>query len=622
MRSVQIATVILILLADVLLLPSVLDLIPYLRTLNLQGWIENLNLIESMKTLIDDEKRSIWLMFQPIVLLLCTLVFWRDQPRKKNRIKEGVGGPEAVGSGEYGTTRWMTEKEMNEKTTIWKFGEPIQKGGMIVGVKLDKKYAWIIDQDLHTLIIGTTRSGKSRRLVLPTIWHLAHAGESMILTDPKGELYDKTNRYLKEKGYRIVCLDFREPGRGNRWNPLYPVVEALKAGKISEAVQQAFSIAHMHVHQTADSKKGDQVWNNGAESVIAALILAVAMEAPDDRQKHLTSVYKMLGELGEIRKIMAGGALVDHVPLNEYMRELPQNHPARDAFVAARLAPERMRGSFYAQVAALLRLYADPSIAYLTGMQDHDLEGIGKEKTAVFLIIPDEDTTRHPLAALYVEQTYQALVRLASRSKGRIPVRVNMILDEFGNMPPFKDFPTKLTISGGRGVRWHLIVQDFQQLEALYGPAAETIKGNCHVWIYLLTSNYKTAEEISRKLGEYTIETDSRSVSTGKSTVHSQSSGLTGRRLLKPDELERFPENEAVILRVRHFPARVPMPDLSLWPANQEFEKGGGEEEERRIEEVPVFIPGVESDETKSNEDFVYLTKEDGDHVSSLNSDA
>jgi type IV secretion system protein VirD4 len=590
---------VILLLFDLLLLPSITRFPDYLIQYTTHApskWIHEFNILDAAKMVISEKKnRQLWLYLQFLLAIPIIIVFWKDLPGKKNRIREGVGGPDAVGSGEYGTTRWQTDREMDKSTTVWKFGEYVQKGGIIVGAMIRKGYAWIIDQDLHTLIIGTTRSGKTRRWVFPTLWRLAFSGESMILTDPKGEILAKSRRFLlKLMGYEVVFLDFREPGRGNRWNPMHPVVESLKAGKESEAVQLASSMAHMFVHQTPGSKKGDQTWNNGAESVLQALSMAVAMEADADNQKHMTSVYTMLGELGEVQKALMGKQIVEYVPLNEYMKKLPKDHPARGAFIAARLAPERMRGSFYSQVATLLKNFADPAIQYLTGAQDHELDGVGKRKTAVFLIIPDEDTTRHTLAALYVEQTYQALVKLANKHGGRLPVRVNMILDEFGNMPPFKDFPTKLTVSGGRGVRWHLIVQDFQQLEELYQGAAETIKGNCHVWLYLLTSSTKTAEEISKKLGDYTIETTGSSVTDGgKHVSRGQNSGKTGRRLLKPEELERFPDNEALVLRLRHFPARVPMPDLSLWPANADFDEVGGEEE-RFVERVPVWIPDVE----------------------------
>lgn len=450
----------------------------------------------------------------------------------------------------------------------------------------------MITDDHHSIIIGATRSGKTRRLVFPTIYQLSHANESMILTDPKGELYTRTASFLQNKGYNVICLDFRNPGWGNRWNPMQPVVDGINEKNFTKASEQAWSIAHMFVHQRRSSRSnGEPIWDNGAEAVIASLILAVASEAKMFAQKHMASVYKMLAELGETQKAMRGNSVIEYIPLNEFFKNLPYDHPARDAFATARLAPERTRGSFYATVASLLRLFSDPSIAYLTAAQDHDLKNIGIEKTAVFLIIPDEDKSRHSLAALYVDQAYQALVDVANRYGGRLPVRVNMILDEFGNMPGFKDFDTKLTVSAGRGIRWNLIVQDFEQLKQAYPDTTQTIKGNCHTWIYLLTQDPGTAKVISQRCGRYTVLTDSSTVNVRAfEASKGQSFGLMGRDLLTPDEVMRWPENYSLVIRARQYPARLYLPDLSSWPADKDFIPYEGVKE-RRIEKVHVFAP-------------------------------
>ena len=589
-----------LILFDLLVLPSALR-IPQMvadHALNAASvWVANFNILQAAKLVVTDPKiRQLWILCQPLLFVIALSWFWKDLPSKRNRVKEGVGGPEAAGMGQFGTSRWQSEKETTQSTTVWHFKQAVARGGIILGVILQKAMAWIVDQDLHTLIIGATRSGKTRRLLFPTLWMLAHAGESMILTDPKGELHHRSSLFLRKKGYDVVVLDFREPGRGNRWNPMFPVVEALDKGDVVEATQQAWSIAHMFVYQKPGAEKSEPIWNNGAESVIAALILAVAMEAPATNQKHLTSVYKTLAELGESQKVKVGSALLDYVPLNEYFKQLPLDHPARDAFATARLAPERTRGSFYATCASLLRLFSDPSISHLTGSQDHRLEDVGNKKTAAFLVIPDDDTTRHSLAALYIDQTYKALVKLANQQGGRVPIRVNNLLDEFGNMPMIKDFSTKLTVSGGRGIRWNLIVQDFNQLKAAYPDTWETIIGNCQTTIYLRTQHTGTAKRISEMCGKYTIQTDNSSVQIrGIDASHGQSSGLTGRDLLTMDEVLRWPKDQALVLRGGEFPARLPLPDLSQWPADKELIPLGGEEP-RVIEKIPVFVPGIQTD--------------------------
>ncbi|KRE45498.1 VirD4-like conjugal transfer protein, CD1115 family [Paenibacillus sp. Soil522] len=595
-------TIILLLLIDTLVVPSVVRLPKLFLTVKPASkvprlWLEQFSLTDSWTLLLaDPQSQKLFLVLQGFLLLLIFMIVL--QGGKKNSIV-GVGGPPAAGNGHYGSSRFQTMKELGKTTTHWPFGTMEQKvkgtmvpikGGIVLGASLAKKFAWTITEDLHTLIIGITRSGKTRRTVLPTIWQLAYAGESMILTDPKSELFDLTSDYLKKMGYKIVYLDFRKPGRGNRWNPMAQVVSAIEKEDMAEAIQQAWSIANMFVYSKPGAEKGEPIWRNGAESVIAALILAVTMEAPNPKQKHMTSVYKMLAELGEPVKTPDGE---EYVPINEYFKSLPRDHPARDALATARLAPEKMRGSFFSDVSALLRLFSDPSIAYLTGQQDHDLHQSGVEKTATYLIIPDEDKTRHSLAALYADQSYRALVELANQNKGRLPVRVNYLLDEFGNMPAIKDFDAKLTVSGGRGIRWHLIVQAFQQLKSIYPTTSDTIRGNCHTLIYLLTQDTETAKDISLKCGKYTIQTQNTSTTVrSHDTSSGTSTGLTGRDLLTIDEILRWPEDFSLVLRARQFPAKVPLPDLSYWPANQEFIPTGGEEP-RLIERVPIHVPAV-----------------------------
>lgn len=543
-----------------------------------------------------------------IVFITIILIGMNNKPKAKPL--NGVGGPPAAGNGQFGTARFQTEKETQKSSTVWPIGKVVLAGGIILGAMFagKRKHAYIDTSDSNSCVVGTTRSGKTRGLVFPTIWMLAHAGESMLLTDPKGELYERSAPFLREKGYKVKVIDFRKPGWGNFWNAMQPVINALSENNIAEASQYAWSIANMFVYQKpgADKGGGESIWKDGAESVIAALILVVALEATHQSQKHMFSVYKTLAELGKSRKVKVGNTITEYVALNDYMDNLPFDHPARDAYATAALAPERTRGSFFSNVASLLRLFADPSIRYLTAEQDHALDEIGQEKTAVFLIIPDEDKTRHPLAALYVDQTYKALVDCANRCGGRLPVRVNMLLDEFGNMPPLKDFDTKLTVSLGRGIRWNIILQDFSQLNAAYGEAtANTIRGNCQNLIYLLTTDPKTAKSISERCGKYTVSTEGSSYSVGKSNVSRGGNfGLTSRDLLTMDEILRWPIGTSLVIRARQFPACLSLPDLSEWPADKELVPDGIEIH-REIKKVDVFVPefGPDSEKEASAEE-------------------
>lgn len=616
----KIITAVFVVMIDFLLLPSLIHFPKYLIEDPASApslWLSDFQPIKALVDLFQDKVLfQLWGILQFIVAAVIVLIFWSTLMKKSS--KNATGGPEAAGNGEFGSSRWQTVKETDKAFLVWKFGEMVIAGGIVVGaiIKKDHKYstAWVDKTDTNTIIIGTTRSGKTRRIVFPTIWELAHTGESILLTDPKGELYERSAPFLRDMGYSVKVIDYRKPGWGNMWNAMQPVLDALRDGDVAEASKHAWSIANMFVYQKpgSDQGSGESIWKDGAESVIAALILVVAMEAPNDSQKHMYSVYKTLAELGKARKVQIAGQMTEYVALNDYMDSLPLEHPARDAYATAALAPERTRGSFFSNVASLLRLFADPSIRFLTGSQDHVLHSLGALKTAVFLIIPDEDKTRHPLAALYIDQTYKALVELANNSGGRLPVRVNMLLDEFGNMPPLKDFDTKLTVSLGRGIRWNIILQDFNQLDAAYGKnAAGTIRGNCQNLIYLLTTDEETASRISKRVGNYTIATEGSSFNVGKNSVsQGGSSGLTKRELLTAEEILRWPEDKSLVIRARQHPATLPLPDLSLWPADKDFTPDGIEIA-RKIENVDFYIPDVENiGADSSQEQFTNVSQE------------
>ncbi|MGG3471573.1 type IV secretory system conjugative DNA transfer family protein [Neobacillus pocheonensis] len=569
-----------------------------------------------LKLFTDSKFRNFWMFLQPVILIVVALMFWKENPTRKNRITDGVGGPEAKGQGQFGTSRWQSDDEIESSTTVWHFDEPIKRGGIVLGMDPEEQKAYLDSDDTNVLLIGASRSGKSRFVIKPTIWELAEAGESMIITDPKGELYESTAPYLRSKGYNVKFLDFNQPGRGNRWNPMNLVKKGIQNKNVSQATKAAWNAAHMFANQKKST--GESIWTDGAESVIASLMLIIANEAPDESQKHMTSVYHTLSELGETIKTAVG----EYVPLTEYIKSLDKKHPARLAYTTAKLSPERMRGSFFANVAALLRLFADPEISYLTADQDHDLAEVGRTKSAVFLIIPDEDTTRHPIAALYIDQVYQELVAESRKYGGRLPVRVNMLFDEWGNMPPIKDFTTKQTVSLGRGIRWILIVQDFGQIKDAYpNVSLSTITGNCQTWLYLITADPDTAKFISRKTGQYTVESDSVSTSVrANDNSAGYSTNLTGRALLDEGEIMRWPWYQSLVLRIRHFPARLPLPDLKEWPADKLFISGGGDPyaESFVIEDVPIFVPDFLAAEAKPGDDEVAAGNENSSFMNDV----
>ncbi|WP_227766350.1 VirD4-like conjugal transfer protein, CD1115 family [Zhaonella formicivorans] len=559
--------------------------------------------------------RTIWLFLQLFLGAGLLSVLWRPElPKVSNKIADGLGGPPAAGRGQFGTSRWRTEKEIAKTLDLYFTDQNLSKGGVVVGAeKLDRKMkVYLESQDTHVLLLGATRSGKTRSVILPTVWCIGKTGESMVLTDPKGELFEKSSGYLKNQGYEVILLDLRETLRGNRWNVMEPVVRAAGEGRDDKAVEASLDIAHAIVYQKAHNS--DPIWELGEKAIVAGLILSVAYEAADISQKHMYSVAMMLARL----------AVFDedgYCPLNEYVTGLGMLHPARGAFSTALMASPKTRASFFAGAMAKLQLFTDPNIAAMTAMQDHNLTAIGARPTAVFLVIPDEKSTRYLLASLYINQVYQALVELALENGGRVKNRVHFLLDEFGNLPPIPDMDKKITVAGGRGMKFTLALQGLSQLKPLYGERSQTITGNCHTWLYLSTTDPDTARVISEKTGKYTVQTESSNYNYSENRVGGSTGlGLTGRALLTPDEVERWPKGSSLVLQAREMPARLPLPDLSEWPADKELDGSyQGCYGINKMPDVQVWYPGLSfTEKLPEGGDEVACSKVTGENVQNI----
>jgi len=240
------------------------------------------------------------------------------------------------------------------------------------------------------------------------------------------------------------------------------------------------------------------------------------------------------------------------------------------SYATGSFAKGETRATLFSVLATVIKMFSDTGIANLTSRTDFELDDIGKEKTAVFLIIPDEKESRHELASLFIDQCYQALINTAQElPNGKTPIRVNFILDEFSNMPPVASISNKITVSRSRNIRFYLVIQDFDQLKENYKEQTGTIKSNCTNWIYLLTADNDTAKEISSRLGKYTISSSRISTSgrTDQTDFNiSNDKSLMGRELLMPDELMRFKFGEAIFIGTRMYPIRAKIIPIFEYP--------------------------------------------------------
>lgn len=436
------------------------------------------------------------------------------------------------------------------------------EGGLVVGKNQGRgkdERIYYIAEDAHSITIGATRSGKSRCLVIQSICSLGLAGESIVVSDPKGELFQYTSEFLNQLDYEVLVLDFKNPDKSQRYNLLQPIIDAIAQDDQNKAQMLALDLTNNIV---VDGD-GEKIWTNGERAIIAAAILIVVYDNRDQPQfQNLTNVYWFISEMVK--------AVGDKIPLVEYCNQLPGNHPARALLAISDIAPERTRASFYTSALTTLQLFTGQAMYALTNTSDFHLGEIGHKKQALFFVLPDEKTTYYPICSLIVSQQYEILAQQADQRGGRLKQRVNFLLDEFGNFTKIADFTNKLTVGGGRGMRFNLFVQSFSQLIAKYDEhTANIIKGNCTYWIYLQSDDLETLREISEKLGTYTISSYGTSGDVGKlmSSKNNYSLSLMERKLLTVDEVKRI-KRPYQIVTSRENPAIMYAPDLSQWHFN------------------------------------------------------
>lgn len=468
-----------------------------------------------------------------------------------------------------GYSRWLTDKEMKkELTEIDPTAETIEKGG--IPLYNNGKHLWVDSGEYHNLIIGSTGSGKTQMMVQPMVSVLAKAGESMIITDPKGEIYEKNGQMLRERGYKIVVLNFRNPLKGNSWNPFSLPYDLYKNGNTDKAVEILEDLG-LNVIKDPNNKSGDPFWENTSADYFTGLSIALFDDAKED-EINLNSINLMVTD-GDDK---CGAA-------STYAKEyFSSKNKAGTAYVKASStinAPNETRGSILSVFKQKVNLFASrENLSEMLSHSDFDMKDIGREKTAVFLVIQDEKTTYHPLVTIFLKQCYETLIDVAQECPGgKLPYKTNFILDEFANMPPLKDVTTMVTAARSRNIRFSFIIQNFAQLNDVYGKEqADTIKGNCGNIIYLISSEMSALEEISKMCGEVKSKEKDKTASTPLVTV---------------SDLQRLPQWTVIVLRIRMMPFKAKlspyfeMANKGLW--GKKYEDAPYPERERK--EFHVF---------------------------------
>jgi type IV secretion system protein VirD4 len=511
-----------------------------------------------------------------------------------------AGIPRTAGSGEHGTSNLMTPAELEASAVTWSPGTTPALGvsGFVIGARPAERGRretyYLSGSEGHVLVIGSTGSGKTRRIVLPSIFALGELGESMVIPDPKGELYLSTCEHLEAKGYRVDTIDLRDPSRSVQWSPLDLIVDLIWSAEIAHAEDMAHELAKTIVSAQLGGHGGNEAfWNASAEAIIAATALLIASEPKgvDPLSRNMFNVYRTLGTYGKERTAVRADSLRQEqiYPLKEIIEGLDDRHPAKVAYLAASLATGNTASSMYTTAANALKIFSNRNMAALTARSEHNLADVGVRKSAVFIITPDERDAYNVMVTIYVRQLYQALVKVANTHGGRLPVPVNILFEEFGNIPKIPEFVSMLTMARSRGIRLLMVVQSIEQLERYAEGRVEAtslIGGNCSAIVYLASASGKTHRLISDLTGTKTIMVRDGGSSqrnsgglVGASRTTSRSDKLTSRPVLMPDEIARLsPEVDgALVIRRGMNAALFPVPDLSRLSVDRAFGLGDPE---------------------------------------------
>lgn len=384
--------------------------------------------------------------------------------------------------------------------------------------------------NVNVLVVGGSGSGKSATYSIPNAYQMLG---SYVFTDPKGELYDKTAGYLKANGYDIKVLNLVNPENSDGYNPLMHIQSEIDVDVIANTIIKG---------QDSDGKGSDPFWDNNAEMLLKSLIYYLLEKRPKE-EINLTSCAEM---------VRAAASSNGTNLLRELMSELPLSHPARTNFQSVEVVAgsEKTYSSILSTLQSKLGKFDSQEIANVTSTNTINFEDIANHKTAVYVISSDTHTAYNFLLTIFFAQMIQQLYNYADMNGGRLKVPTYFILDEFANIGQIPDFDKKISTSRSRGISFSVILQNLDQLEAVYEKSYETIMGNCDTHVFLGSNSFKTVEYFSKQLGETTIARDTKSTNRDKNFSkqgYSTSDQIMGRALMTPDELRRMDNDLCII---------------------------------------------------------------------------
>lgn len=371
------------------------------------------------------------------------------------------------------------------------------QGGVPLAYDRENKRIAVDSEDTHTLVFGATGSMKSRAVVKPSVKILGVAGESMIISDPKAEIYTRMAGELKARGYDVLVINLREPAVGNAWNPLYIPYKLYKEGDIDRATEFVNDISANLM--LSDVSEKDPFWDNSAADMMFGLVLLL-FKYCKDHQAPDSAVN--IGNLLRLKR------LIYNRERKPRTNSLWRHYASQDELIEASLsgsvnAPNDTRDSILSVFDQKMRIFSiQPTLVEMLSNNDIEIADIGRKKTAVFIIMPDEKTTFHKLVSLFIKQSYEYIIYEAMMHENyKVSNRINYLLDEFSSLPAINDFPAMISAARSRDIRFTLVVQSRHQLIKRYKEEAETIISNCSNWIFLTSRELSLLRELSELCG-------------------------------------------------------------------------------------------------------------------------
>lgn len=523
------------------------------------------------------------------LMLLIALIIWLMYYHKHYWIKNSkkiIKGDERDNdlTANLENARFQTDEEIKKNFKHVTFEELAKKhisGIAVRAVQKDGVYEIDFAAPAHTLVIGTTGSGKTSGYISPMIQLLSQsaAKSSMVISDPKGEIYLQHAKSLRERGYRVRILDLRNPFNSMKWNPLerpfklyrrmlnlkdepkaneehgYYTFERRKyydIKKLNEALnvkrQELEDIVFDDLNDIITvlcpvTNRNEPVWENGARNMVLGIALAMLEDSGDERLGKDAACRMTIDRYNFYNiKAVAGTTDNDCAELINYFKG---RKPTSRCLTFAKQVldtSEKTRGSYVSTMFDKLNLFSDLSLCAMTSASEIDFFDLDERPTAVFLQIPDERDTRHALASMVILQAYKELVHKANTYKDLTLKRaVHFLLDEFGQVPAIPKLEQMITVGRSRNIWFSLVVQSYAQLSKVYDEkVADIVKSNCNIQIFIGSTDQKTIDDYSKRCGNRSVITRSVGIPTVKGDDINSNMNIKERPLIYPSELSKL----------------------------------------------------------------------------------